>query len=318
MSAQAMRETGDALPGRLGLRARMGVLLLLITSAPLAVAGTLLFAPYDGLSRVLLALGVVGAVGGVVALQYVLGVRATLAGVDAVRVHAEDAPGLVDCVEALAVEMDVEPPTLYVAALGAPNAFAAGRRGHGSVVLSRELLRELDRDEVVGVVAHELAHLRHRDSVLMTAATTIRQLVTAAVTLAVGWAVFVAAFGYELASEGRGPSGVDWERVLTALVGGVFVVTTNVYLLATMALSRHREFVADAAAVRAVGDHRGLVGALATIEAHARRASSDGDANPVVAALCIRGSVRSRAHGLFASHPPTEARIEALLREFED
>jgi heat shock protein HtpX len=312
--SQSARHVGRDRAVSVGLYLRMGAVVALLLGAPVGAILYLLFGTHDVTNPV----GVAGAVVvGTVALggvQYAFGVRSTLDGVDAAAIDAADAPGLVARVERLADEMDIATPTLYVASLGGPNAFALGRRGSGAVVLSLELLRELDADEVVGVAAHELAHLRHRDSVLMTAATTIRRVVVTLVTAAAAFAVLLAAVLVE-GSNDRGRSGVHWERTSALLVGGALVATTNVYLLLTMALSRHREFAADAAAARAVGDHRGLVSALKTIETAARRRGEPAT-DSATAALCIRGSVRSRLAGLFASHPPTAARIHALERRF--
>lgn len=113
----------------------------------------------------------------VIAGQYFLGVRAAVRGLDIVELPEDEFPEIHRRTHNLSERMEIAPPKLFIGDFGGPNAFAVGRRGSGVVVLSKSLLEVLDLDEVQGVVAHELAHLKNRDSVLMGIGYTIASII---------------------------------------------------------------------------------------------------------------------------------------------
>jgi heat shock protein HtpX len=193
--------------------------------------------------------------------------------------------------EKLCSEMDIEKPRLMVADMGVPNAFAVGRKGAGVVVVSTELMRLLDRDELEGVVAHELAHIRNRDVVVMVLGQSIASLVGLAVQ-----------FGVLFTSD-RGIG-----NFILAYVAGI--VAQMVVMIFVLAISRYREYVADADAAEVIGRGDPLARALEKISSQGENADVDLDSG--VNALCIFGADRSLLERVFATHPPTEKRIERL------
>jgi heat shock protein HtpX len=269
----------------LGLKARM------------AVVGTLLFAFYAvaavvvmGVFRWPLWLVLLGSVA-FVGVQYKVGKWAALR-----SVGAEDLPegryGEVHRrVESLSEEMGVEKPRLMLARMGVPNAFAVGRKGSATVVVSEELLRVLDADELEGVLAHELAHVRNRDVVTMV----LGQGVASIVAIVAQWAVLLTGDN-------------DLADFFLAIVVGQ--VTQMLVMVFVFAISRYREYVADSDAAAVVGGGEPLARALEKISRGNER-SRESAVDAEVNALCIFGEDRGIAR-LFSTHPPTEKRIERL------
>jgi heat shock protein HtpX len=245
-------------------------------TARMAVVGSALFACYAvaavvamGVFGFPLSLVLVGSVG-FVGVQYKLGKWMALR-----RVGAEDLPedrysDVHRRVESLSAEMGIDKPRLMIARMGVPNAFAVGRKGNGTVVVSEELLHRLEPQEVEAVLAHELAHIRNRDVVMMV-------------------------LGQGVAS-------------IVAIVVGQ--ITQLLVMLFVFAISRYREYVADADAAEEVGSGEPLASALEKISRGAERAD-DTAVDATVNALCIFGEERGLAK-LFATHPPVEERIERL------
>ncbi|AFZ72209.1 M48 family metallopeptidase [Natronobacterium gregoryi] len=195
--------------------------------------------------------------------------------------------------ESLSRDMGIDKPKLMVQEMGVPNAFATGRKGNGVVVVSEELIRLLDRDELEGVVAHELAHIKNRDVLMMTVGSSIGMMV--------GYAVY---FVYVFAGEDN-PGGFIAGWILSMFAQ--MLVTVLV-----MAISRYREYVADDDARQYIGSGDPLARALEKISKGAENRESTIDDSQ--AALCIFNSERGLFESLFASHPPTEKRIEKLRR----
>ncbi|MFC4989879.1 MULTISPECIES: M48 family metallopeptidase [Saliphagus] len=193
--------------------------------------------------------------------------------------------------ESLSRDMGIEKPKLMVREMGVPNAFATGRKGAGIVVLSPELIRLLERDELEGVVAHELAHIKNRDVLAMTVGSSIGMMV--------GYAVYLV---YMFAGEDN-PGGfvVGWILSMIAQM----LVTVLV-----MAISRYREYVADDDARQAIGSGDPLARGLEKISKGAENRESTIDDS--TAALCIFNSERGLMERVFATHPPVEKRIERL------
>ncbi|AGB36579.1 M48 family metallopeptidase [Natronococcus occultus] len=193
--------------------------------------------------------------------------------------------------ESLSRDMGIKKPKLMVQQMGVPNAFATGRKGNGVVVVSEELIRMLDRDELEGVVAHELAHIKNRDVLMMTVGSSIGMMV--------GYAVyFVYVFGGE---DNPGGFIVGW---ILSMVAQMLVT------ILVMAISRYREYVADDDARQYIGSGDPLARALEKISKGAENRESTIDEGQ--AALCIFNSERGLLETVFATHPPTEKRIEKL------
>ncbi len=206
-------------------------------------------------------------------------------------------------VRELAMRADVPMPRLYLIPEDAPNAFATGRDPqHGVVAVTEGLSRLLNRDEVAGVIAHELAHIKHRDTLVMCVAATLAGALSMLANMAMWGSLF-----------GGGRSSDDEEHGSHPLAGllGVLVAPLAATLI-QMAISRGREFLADEAAARITGKPLVLADALRKIESCAGRMPMD-SASPATAHLFIQnpftggGLVR-----LFSTHPPTKARVERL------
>ncbi|AUG49173.1 protease [Haloarcula taiwanensis] len=224
------------------------------------------------------------------AIQYKLGKWLALRG-------AEDMPddqrfGYVhQMVRRLCRDMNVEEPRLMVMDMGVPNAFAVGRKGAGVVVVSSELLQLLDDDELEGVIAHELAHIKNRDVITMVVGQSIGMLV--------GYvAYFAVLFGGE-----RNIGSWLLAMVASSLANGLVMVFV-------LAISRYREYVADADARRAIGTGEPLARALEKISrgAEGRESTVEDSMN----ALCIFNADKGLFERLFSTHPPTEKRIQRL------
>src|SRR5262245_3561248 len=200
----------------------------------------------------------------------------------------------------LAQKAGLPMPKVYVIPDMSPNAFATGRNPqHAAVAATEGILRLLPEGEIEGVIAHELAHVQHRDILISSVAATI----AAAIMMIANMARFAAIFGGGR-DDREGPSPVA--MLVTALVAPLAA------MLIQAAISRQREFAADRRGAEIVGTPIGLAQALRRIDAAAKQIPLD--ANPATAHMFIMkpfslGGMMS----LFSTHPPTEARIEALL-----
>jgi heat shock protein HtpX len=189
-------------------------------------------------------------------------------------------------------------PKVYVIPDESPNAFATGRNpSHAAVAATQGIMRVLSQDELEGVMAHELAHVKNRDILISSVAATI----AATIMMAARMAMFFGG-GRDDRDGGSNPI-VLLAMIILAPIAAFFI---------QMAISRSREFAADATGAQIAGTPYGLANALKKIEAVARRVPLD--ANPATAHMFI---VKPFSGGgmmsLFSSHPPTEARVRALL-----
>jgi heat shock protein HtpX len=206
-------------------------------------------------------------------------------------------------VERLAARASLPMPKVYVIPDPSPNAFATGRNpAHAAVAATEGILKVLSEHELEGVIAHELAHVKHRDILISSVAATI----AAAIIMVARMAHFAALFGGYGNRDDRG-SGTNPIALLAMMI-----VAPLAAGLIQMAISRSREFAADAGGAAIVGSPYGLADALRKIDAVSKRVPLD--ANPATAHMFIvkpfsGGGIMS----LFSSHPPTEKRIEALL-----
>ena len=195
-------------------------------------------------------------------------------------------------------------PKVYIIPDASPNAFATGRDpDHAAVAATEGILRLLSEDELAGVVAHELAHVKHRDILISSVAATI----AAAIMFTAQMARFAAIFG------GGGRSSDDREG------GGNPIALLAMVILAPLAaaliqsaISRSREFAADAGGAEIAGGPYGLVNALRKLEMGSKRLPLD--ANPATAHMfIIKPFTVQGVLGLFSTHPPTEQRIASLM-----
>ena len=207
-------------------------------------------------------------------------------------------------VERLTMRANLPMPKVYIIPDPSPNAFATGRNpSHAAVAATEGILQVLSEHELEGVIAHELAHVKHRDILISSVAATI----AAAIMLLARMAHVAALFG------GYGGRGGDRDRGNNPIaLLAMLILAPLAAALIQMAISRSREFAADAGGAEIAGNPYGLADALRKIDAVSKRVPLD--ANPATAHMFIvkpfsGGGITS----LFSSHPPTEARIRALL-----
>jgi heat shock protein HtpX len=227
--------------------------------------------------------------------------RMVLAAHRAQRVDARTAPDLHALVAALARRAGLPMPAVYVIDAPQPNAFATGRDPqHAAVAVTTGLLRSLSRDELAAVIAHELAHIRHRDTLIMTIAATLA-----------GAIAFLANFFYLFAGQS------DSRNHPLGLIGSILllILAPLAATLIQLAISRAREFEADRGGAEICGDPTALAAALKRIEAIASDISlPSAETHPATAPLFIVHPLHGSAlSALFRTHPPTEERIRRLL-----
>lgn len=214
-------------------------------------------------------------------------------------VTKEQLPRLYAVMERLAAKANIPVPKLYVVPQEAPNAFATGRNPHhASVAVTEGLLQLMNDDELEGVIAHELSHVRNYDILISSVAATL----AGAITWIAHWGMF---FGGGEDERDRGGN-ILFELAL-------MILAPLAAMLLQLALSRQREYSADATGARMVGNQYGLMSALQKLGAYNNRIPTTA-ISPSTSALCIVRPVFSRGmiSSLFSTHPPLEARIEAL------
>lgn len=207
-------------------------------------------------------------------------------------------------IERLSRQAQLPMPKVYVIPDPSPNAFATGRNpAHAAVAATEGILQILNDTELEGVLAHELAHVRHRDILISSVAATI----AAAIMFAARTAQFAAMFG------GYGGRGDDRDRGNNPIaLLATIILAPIAAMLIQMAISRSREYSADAGGAQIAGNPYGLADALRKIDAVSKRVPLD--ANPATAHMFIvKPFSGAGLAGLFSSHPPTEERIRALL-----
>jgi heat shock protein HtpX len=194
-------------------------------------------------------------------------------------------------------------PKVYVIPDASPNAFATGRNPeHAAVAATEGILRILSEDELAGVIGHELAHVKHRDILISSIAATM----AAAIMVLARMAQFAAFFGGGRSSDDRDGGGNPIALLATVILAPIAA------MLVQAAISRSREFDADAGGAQIAGGPYGLANALRKLEIGAKRLPLD--ASPATAHMFIVKPFT--VHGLlsmFSTHPPTEQRIAALL-----
>ena len=248
---------------------------------------------------------IVGIVSGLA--TYYGGDRLVLATSRAREITHDDAPVLFNVVEEMAIAAGIPMPKVYIIDDSAPNAFATGRDPeHASVAVTSGLLEKLNRDELQGVIAHEMSHVGNFD---------IRYAML--VGILVGTTVLISDFflrGLWLGGGGRGRSeGGGYVQLIMIVIAIVFAILAPLFArLLQLSISRQREYLADASAVRLTRNPKGLADALQKISGDREVLEA---ANRATAHLYIVNPVKGfekRAKGLFSTHPPIEERIQIL------
>jgi len=237
------------------------------------------------------------------AIAYFFSDKIALSSSGAKPVSREELPRLYEVMERLAAKANLPVPKLYVVPEAAPNAFATGRNPrHASVAVTQGLLQLMSDDELEGVIAHELSHVRNYDILISSIAATL----AGAITYLAQMGHFAAIFGYGNSRDNeRGGGG------LTALL--MLFLAPLAAMLLQLGISRQREYAADETGANMVGQQFGLISALQKLGAYNQRIPSN--IPETTAALCIvkpmfgGGSVWA---SLFSTHPPLEDRIAAL------
>lgn len=213
------------------------------------------------------------------------------------EITAQEAPELFNMVDRLRQRAGLPMPNVYLIPSPQPNAFATGRNPeNAAVAFTQGILQTLTQDELEGVTAHELAHIKHRDILTSTIAATL----ASAITLLARFAIFIPIGGRD--SNGGG---------LQALL--MLILAPIAAMLIQMAISRSREFAADRGGAEIAGSPNGLANALMRLEGMAAQVPAQ--ANPSTAHLFIVNPFAGRGGGLsnlFRTHPPTEERISRL------
>lgn len=215
-------------------------------------------------------------------------------------VDRSEAPELYRDVEEIAGKAGVPMPAVYLIPSEQPNAFATGRNPKNAVIAVTEgLLRYLPRDQVRGVLAHELAHISNRDILVMT----IAAMIGAAISAIANILQFSMLFG----------GGDDEDSNPLGIVGALvaIIVAPMAAMILQLAVSRQREYLADATAAQYLGEGKPLADALGTLQRGVEAVPMN--VNPATEALYIANPLRGRGmSALFSTHPPMEERIRRL------
>jgi len=217
-------------------------------------------------------------------------------------VSREQLPRLYEVMERLAAKANLPVPKLYVIPEDAPNAFATGRNPrHASVAVTHGLLRIMNDDELEGVIAHELSHVRNYDILISSVAATLAGAIT-----------FLAHMGFWFGGSSRDDRDREGGGILALLL--MFLAPIGATLL-QLGLSRQREYSADETGAHMVGNPDGLISALQKLGAYNNQIPTTA-ISPTTSALCIVKPLFGQGtfSSLFSTHPPLADRI-ATLRE---
>ena len=228
--------------------------------------------------------------------------RIVLAMYRAKPVEQAEAPGLYAVVERLAARAQIPMPKLYVIQEDSPNAFATGRNpGHAAVACTTGILKLMSDEELEGVLAHELSHVRNRDILI----SSIAAMLAGAIGVLAHMARWGAMFGGYGGRDDRNGGGI-FALLATAIFAPIAA------MLIQFAISRSREFQADASGAELAGSPYGLARALEKLGKYCKQIPMD--ANPATAHLFIVSPFSAAPFArLFSTHPPLEERIRRLL-----
>jgi heat shock protein HtpX len=272
--------------------------LLLTTLTLLLVLGGQAFAGRQGMTfGLILAVLMNG-------MAYFFSDKIALASSGARPVTREQAPRLYTVMERLAAKGNLPMPKLYVIPQAAPNAFATGRNpSHASVAATEGLLELMNDDELEGVIAHELSHVRNYDILTTSIAATLAGAIT--------WLAHIAQWGMIFGGYGGGSRDDRRGGALGALI--MIIVAPLAAMLIQLGISRQREYAADAAGARLVGHPYGLISALEKLGEYNKRIPMT-NVTPATSSLYIVTPLSPGQvfKGMFSTHPPLGERIAAL------
>ena len=269
---------------------RTGLLLAAMTGLFLAVGALI-----GGSQGVLIAFGIALAMN---AFAYWNSDKVLLRMYGARQVDAASAPELFRMIERLAQNAAIPMPKVYIMENPQPNAFATGRDPqHAAVAFTTGIIDQLSNEELAGVAAHELAHIKHRDTLTMT----ITAVIAGAISMLANMAFF-------MGGDRRNQPGGMVVMLLVTLLAPIAA------MLVQAAISRSREYEADRAGAEISGRPMWLASALGQIERSVRGGTPnpEADANPATAHLFIINPLHGGLSGLFSTHPSTEERIARL------
>jgi heat shock protein HtpX len=217
------------------------------------------------------------------------------------EVTAREAPDLYGMVQTLTRQAGLPMPKIYIIPQDAPNAFATGRNPDNAVVaVTQGLLKLMNRQEIMGVLAHELAHVKNRDILIGTIAATM----AGAIMMLASMARWSAIFGGMRRDDNNGGGGAIGMIVMA-------IIAPLAAMIIQMAVSRSREYLADATGARIAGTPEGLAQALEKLGAYSRQIPMA--ANPSTAHMFIVNPLSGKSlQNLFSTHPPMEERISRL------
>jgi heat shock protein HtpX len=268
------------------------IFLALLTALLVFLGGAM-----GGKTGMVMALGLAGIMN---FLAYWYSDKIVLSMYGAQEVGPAEAPELYGIVQELAQRAGIPMPRVYIIPTESPNAFATGRSPkHAAVAATQGILRILNRDELMGVMAHELGHVIHRDTLIATIAATI----AGAISMLANWLQWAVLFGMGRGDDEEGPG----------LAGGLImaIVAPIAATLVQMAVSRSREFLADEAGAQLSGKPLALASALGKLQQAAHMMPMD--ANPATSHLFIVNPLSGGSMlALFSTHPPVEERIARL------
>lgn len=236
------------------------------------------------------------------AVAYFFSDKIALRSSHAQPVTREQAPRLYAVMERLCGKSGIPMPRLYVSPQPAPNAFATGRNPHhAAVCVTAGLMQIMTDDELEGVIAHELSHVRNYDILTSSIAATLAGAITWIAEMG-RWGLIFGGYGGSR-DEGEG-------NAITAIL--MLILAPIAALLLQLGISRQREYQADASGVKLVGHPYGLISALQKLEGYNKKIPMD--ISPSTSALCIVAPLQARRMlaNLFSTHPPLDDRIEVL------
>jgi heat shock protein HtpX len=290
----AARPERAIFPRDRGLQARMLFTMFLLGLLYVALVGALLAA---GTGLILM----VVIIGALSFGQLFFSDKLALAAMGAKEVSPQEAPGLHAMIERLCIQADLPKPRIAVADMAIPNAFACGRSQKSATVCATTgIMSVLSPSELEGVMAHELAHVKHRDVLIMTIASFFASI-----------AAMIMQFGFFFGGgDDENPS------ILVVLLVSFVVYIVSFFLM--LALSRYREFAADRGAAIVTGRPSALASALVKVSGAMERVPTQDlrQAERMNAFFIIPTNVRGAVQTLFSTHPPMEQRI-ARLQQLE-
>ena len=276
---------------------KTGLLLSLLTVLLVAV-GHLLGGQQGAMTAFVFALGIN-------LFSYWFSDKMVLAMYRAKPLQEAEAPQVYRAVREIASREHIPMPKLYWLPTRTPNAFATGRSPkHAAVAVTSGLLELVNEEELKGVLAHELSHVKNRDTLVMSIAAAV----AGAIAMLANWARWSLMWGRSRDDENRN-SNAALQAIAVVLIA---ILAPLAAMLIQLAISRTREFGADEAGARLTGNPHGLASALQKLEA-AQRAYPLPNANPATAHLFIVNPLTSGGIAkLFSTHPPIEERIKRL------